>query len=289
MKTWHRILAVTVFAIIGVASVARADNADLKDLLSGKQVPLALKLKDLDGSWRRLRVSPSDAGALPAMYAQLLGGGSAGIYYTKGEVVLLAGETYVIAYQHSIKPADTMELVRSGNPPEPQILTPETLLTLALIQLRTTGSLNDIRPFNLDEEIAEGAGVNNVIAGKRNKAVNVRSVTNLKQIGVGLLMYADDNNNKLPDLSDAQSLKKALWDYIKDEKVFVQPKTGKPYQPNPSLSGKEEKGSNVVDAVVVYEDEPAEDGTRAVLFGDAHVERVTESRWQELKKTSNIP
>ena len=128
----------------------------------------------------------------------------------------------------------------------------------------------------------------NLVEGERDKGVNARSVMYLKQIGVGLLMYADDNNNVLPDLSDAQSLKKAIWDYIKDEKVFVHPKTGKPYQPNSSLSGKDGKGTNIANAVVVYEDEPAEDGTRAVLFGDAHVERVNETRWLELKKTSNI-
>jgi hypothetical protein len=129
----------------------------------------------------------------------------------------------------------------------------------------------------------------NLVEGKRDQSVNAKSVMYLKQIGVGLLMYADDNNDKLPDLSDAQSLKKAIWDYIKDEKVFIQPKTGKPYQPNPSLSGKDGKGTNIANAVLVYEATPAEDGTRAVLFGDAHVERVTETRWLELKKTSHIP
>jgi prepilin-type processing-associated H-X9-DG protein len=39
----------------------------------------------------------------------------------------------------------------------------------------------------------------------------------------------------------------------------------------------------------VYEAEPSSDGTRAVLFGDGHVERVNESKWLELKKSSNIP
>ena len=141
--------------------------------------------------------------------------------------------------------------------------------------------------------IGIAAGLNKLAEGERNKGVNVRSVSNLHQIGIALLMYSDDNNNVLPDLSDAQSLKKATASYlnIRDEKVkvFVHPKTGKPYQPNSSLSGKDGKGTNIANAVVVYEDEPAEDGTRAVLFGDAHVERVTETRWLELKKTSHIP
>jgi hypothetical protein len=175
MKTAHRILAVIMFAIVGIASVARADNADLKDLLSGKQVPLALKLKNLDASWRRVRVSPSDAGAFLGMYAQLLGGAGSGVYYTKGEVVVLAGLTYVIAYQHPIKPVDTTALFRGGTPPEPEPLTPESPLALALIQLHTAGTLGDIRPFNLDQEIAERAGLQKAVEGAHDSSVNATS------------------------------------------------------------------------------------------------------------------
>jgi prepilin-type processing-associated H-X9-DG protein len=290
MKTAHRILAVTMFAIISVASVTRADNADLKDLLSGKQVPLALKLKDLDASWRRVRVTaPSDAGPFLGIYAQLLGGAGGGVYYTKGDVVVLAGLTYVIAYQHPIKPIDTMALMRGGTPPEPEPLMPETPLTLALIQLRTAGTLGDIRPFNLDQEIAEQEGVRSAMAAAQDRMAPVNSVNNLKQIGLGLAMCADDHNGKLPDMSDPQSMKKAITKYITNEKVFVHPKTGKPYQPNPSFSGKLWQGPNADTDVLVYEADPAQDGSRAVLFGDGHVERVNEARWLELKKTSNIP
>ena len=289
MKTAHRILAITVLAIISIAQVARADNADLKELLSGKQVPLTLKLKDLDGSWRRTRVSSSDSSnALLGMYAQLMEGGGS-VYYTKGETVVLDGLTYIIAYQHLTKPVDTMALFRGGSPPEPEPLTAESPLALALIQLRATGTLGDIRPFNLDEEIAEQAGIRQAVEGAQDKNVNLNSVNNLKQIGLGLAMYADDHNGKLPDLSDPQSMKKAITRYIANEKVFLHPKTGKPYQPNPSFSGKEWQGTNTVDNVLAYEAEPGDDGTRAALFGDGHVARVNETRWQELKKTSNIP
>jgi hypothetical protein len=137
--------------------------------------------------------------------------------------------------------------------------------------------------------IGVAVGFNRLIQGQR---VNARSVMNLHQIGLAWMMYADDNNDKLPDLSDAQSMKIAFARYLGKggEKAFVHPKTGKPYQPNSSLTYKERKGFNAPSGLaVVYEDEPARDGTRGVLFGDCHVERVTESRWQELKKTSNIP
>ena len=124
---------------------------------------------------------------------------------------------------------------------------------------------------------------------------NMRSVSNLKMIGLAWSMYADDYNDKLPDLSDAQSMKNALARYLNNntaqaERAFVQPNTGRPYQPNSSLTYKERRGFNAPSNVaVVYEDAPAKDGTRGVLFGDCHVDRVNETRWQALKKTSNIP
>jgi prepilin-type processing-associated H-X9-DG protein len=289
MKTAHRILAVTVLAIISVTSIAHADNANLQELLSGKPVPLALKLKDLDGSWRRTRVSSSDSNALLGMYAELMGGGGGGVYYTKGETVVLDGLTYIIAYQHLLKPVDTVALFRGGQPPELEPLTPESPLALALIQLRTAGTLGDIRPFNLDDEIAEGTNIQKAVQESNSRAANYSSVSNLKQIGLGLAMYADEHNNKLPDMSTPQSLKKALTSFITNEKVFLQSKTGKPYQPNPSFTAQPWQGPNASTDVLVYEADPSEGGNRTVLFGDGHVERVDATRWQELKKTSNIP
>ena len=128
----------------------------------------------------------------------------------------------------------------------------------------------------------------------QGQRVNASSVMNLHQISLGLLMYTDDYNNRFPDLSDPLSLKKAVAIYLnKDasqtERFFVHPKTGKPYEPNSPLSYQERKGPNASAGIaVIYEDEPSGDGTRGVLFGDCHVERVTESRWQDLKKSSHI-
>jgi hypothetical protein len=134
-------------------------------------------------------------------------------------------------------------------------------------------------------------GFNRLADGER---MNRLSMSNLRVIGLGVMMYADDWDSKLPNLSDAQSLKKAVagniaTDKSKAEIYFVHPKTGIPYQPNSSLSYKELRELKAPSEIaVVYEDAPARDGTRGVLFGDCHVERVNESRWQLLKKTSNI-
>jgi hypothetical protein len=143
--------------------------------------------------------------------------------------------------------------------------------------------------------IAVAVGFNKYVERERSLLVNLRSVSNLHQIGLSLLAYPDDNNGKLPDLSDVQSLKKAVAAYISTgksqvEKYFVNPRTGQPYQPNSSLTYKERKGPNAsADIALVYEAEPAQDGTRGVLFADSHADRVTEPRWQDVKKTPISP
>ncbi|HXI84977.1 MAG TPA: hypothetical protein VNL17_12895 [Verrucomicrobiae bacterium] len=125
----------------------------------------------------------------------------------------------------------------------------------------------------------------------REKALDARSVSNLKMIGIALQMYGDDWNDTFPNLSNPDSMRAAITNNLpKSTNPFFDPRTGQPYQPNSSLTYQKRKDPNAsVSMVTVYEPDPTADGSRRVLFADAHVERVSESRWQELKKTSNIP
>lgn len=266
MKTIRRICTVTLLMALTGVSATFGDGVDLKDFLSGKHAPLSLRLKDLDDTWCRFGLgAQSDSGALLMLYARLMGGASgAAAYYTKGETVMIAGETYVLAYRQQAKSVDATALLRSGTPPSPEKLTPDTVLALALIQLRTAGSLTDIRRFNLEQEISDQESVRTVIEDSREKALNANSLNNLRQIGLGLAMYADENKQKLPPMSDPQDLRKALGKYISSEKVYVHPRTGEEYVPNASLSGKDWQGPDADKAVVVYEAKTAEDGTRGV-------------------------
>ena len=114
---------------------------------------------------------------------------------------------------------------------------------------------------------AIGAGVlMPALAKAREKARQVSSMSNLKQIGLGLLMYADDHEGKLPD--DLTSFKP----YRIDSKVIESPRKPKEFT-GPSyiyISG--QTTSMAPDNIVVYEN-PAfcRDGVN-VLFMDGHVE-----------------
>jgi hypothetical protein len=84
------------------------------------------------------------------------------VYFTQGKTVTVNNETYVIAYRvnsqgEEVKLQTMLENVFSMATPDcanlTEKLTPETSLTLSLLNLRTIGSLNNIRPVNREEEL----------------------------------------------------------------------------------------------------------------------------------------
>ena len=286
-------------ALVAVAGAARA--AEFADLISGKVVPLSLTLKELTPEWRRLSLGDAGdgGGGAAGMYAALLGGASAQAYYTKGQTVACGDQTFIVAYKVPAAALDfaaIMQMQRGSKPPEPEPLTPDTTLSLALLHLQTLGTLTGIRPFDLARELADGAqaqershAMAEAMGGGRAKAQSIASMSHLKQLGLGLVMYVQDHRNFLPPLTDAAAVREAIKAYINNDAVFVHPQSKEPYRPNPSLSGKSLAGLDVSKTVVIYEASAAEDGGRAVLFLDGHVEQVSAARWTELQKASGIP
>jgi hypothetical protein len=138
-----RPLFAAVALCLSTATVAQ--TADLQNILSGKETPHSLKLKDLTAEWRHVAISSSDkgsgggdamknlmqlgmmsqmgkpgggndaAGAMAAMsmLGGLFGGGgqeSAPSYYTLGKTTSIAGESFLIAYRLEVKAPNLMEL-----------------------------------------------------------------------------------------------------------------------------------------------------------------------------------
>jgi hypothetical protein len=115
-----------------------------------------------------------DDAASAALGLSLLGGlfGGGGdsekpVYYTKGQTVTVGSETFLLAYRYQ-KPALNLaqlavESDKSGKDPDfsklaaEGKLTPDSSLMLSLINIKSITTLNDIRPFDMDQEIAESA------------------------------------------------------------------------------------------------------------------------------------
>ena len=159
---------------------------------------------------------------------------------------------------------------------------PDTVLTLSLINIRQIAGLDDVRAFT--PQTLEAA------RQQAEAAYQSQSLINLKQLGLELSQYMQDNDERLPPMQSAAATQKAIYPYIKSDAVFVHPRTHQPYQPNSSLSGRTLASfADPATMVVYYEPAPAPDGTRGVVFLDGHAKRIREDQWPALKAASHVP
>lgn len=274
------VAAVMLLAVI-LACGTLCQAAELKALLSGEQYPLALQMKDLDGQWRRLSAGGgAEAGGLSQVYAAMFGGAGA-VYYTKGETVSVGSETYLIAYTRRTRPVDYVTIMQRGPGAMPaEEVTAESSLSLSLLNLRTTGSLVDIRPFDLQQELAAHQEM-------FQETVSHDSLSNLKNLALALQMFLADNDDVMPDMTDTAAVLAELEEYVKNDDVFFHPDTGQPYGVNAALSGNRlVEFEDISSIAVFYETVAAGDGRRGVAFLDGHAARVTEAEWQAIKRKS---
>ncbi|MBI3920510.1 MAG: DUF1559 domain-containing protein, partial [Armatimonadetes bacterium] len=120
-----------------------------------------------------------------------------------------------------------------------------------------------------------------VPAHGREVARHATCQSNLKQIGLGLLMYAQANDGLLPPVDRWQE---AAAEYIKNHQVFVCPEAGSRslphYSMEQSLTGVRVGAlSDPRNAVLVYDGvnglaAAGPEGGVNVLFADGHVKRV---------------
>ncbi len=272
-----------------------------KEVFSGKPFPLNVKLKDIDSDWRVFNaLNAVNNQTLVNLYG--LSGNGIGLNssFTKGEEVTLGSETFIVAYRPRVKLPSMTAISSSAldaHAFDSMKLTDNTVMSLSLINLRTTGAISDIRPFDRNEFLAqnEEASPNGVktapleSGSPSDSASTVVSLNNLRQLGQAVSMYAQDYDEVLPSMKSASKFKEVVLPYVKNEKVFINPMTRTPYAMNEILS--QHKLAHILkpaEMAVIYEAELAPDGTRGVCFLDGHVSRVDDAEWTLIKKRSKI-
>jgi hypothetical protein len=115
-----------------------AAEPSLANVLSGNSVPTSIELKKLTPEWRAMSTNGQfEFGNFQAFISVFGGGTFATTYYTKGQTVSIGSETYIVAYS-------LLSLTEK--------VAPETLLNLSLLNLKTIGTMSNIRAF---ETVAE--------------------------------------------------------------------------------------------------------------------------------------
>ena len=122
-----------------------------------------------------------------------------------------------------------------------------------------------------------------------SKAHLTASLSNLRRIGIGIQMYAQDYEEHFPPMEDSVQLEKLLRPYSKDVPWKFPPYNNVRYASNPSLSRKlQEKLENPAEVVMLYEP-VVRRGFRLVAYADGHVKMIREEHWAELSQKSGIP
>ena len=115
-----------------------AADPSFADILKGTSIPTSIKLRDLTPEWRAMSTNGLfEIGNFQAFVGLFGGGAFANNYYTKGQTVNIGSETYIVAYS-------LLSLAEKVSPDLP--------LNLSLLNLKTIGSMSNIRTF---EAIAE--------------------------------------------------------------------------------------------------------------------------------------
>jgi hypothetical protein len=124
--------------VVSVTPQLLAAEPSFAGILNGNSVPTTIKLKDLTPEWRAMSTHGQvEIGNFQA-FVSLFGNGSfASNYYTKGQTVTVGSETYIVAYS-------LLSLAEK--------ISPELQLNLSLLNLKTIGSMSNIRLFEMVAE-----------------------------------------------------------------------------------------------------------------------------------------
>lgn len=311
MNTKQRIVATVLTALIATSAV-RADggsgnmpyqgftpqssapafspsDATWKNVMSGSVVPLTIKARDLDASWRSFTVSEGNDLKSVMLGAYGLSGSNA--LYSRGDEISVAGETYLVAYRLKTPPMNMAAMNTASNVGmmmRDMTLKPDSTLQLSLLNVRMTSAFNEMQTFD-PAVFNANSPMNTVFGEARKNALNASSSSNLKQLVLGVMQYIQDNDENFPLMQSMYQLKKAVYPYIKSEQVFKQPSNDKFYVPNSALSKKSLASlMSPSTFAAIYEADFGSDGKRAVAFADGHVKRVTPAEWAQIKKDSGI-
>ena len=140
-------------------------------------------------------------------------------------------------------------------------------LSHAIVPMADTGSLAKLAyalPLSQIDEVTENVR-------------NSHTLSNLKHLYTAIQWYTYCQKGGLLPFTDAASFQSILSGYVRSQELFVDARTGQPFEPNTTLAGKKlGEIENPHETILLYEATPASDGARCVLMLDGQVKRLSE-------------
>ncbi len=266
------------------------------EMLAGKVVPLSLRLQDMTTGWSTFTSSSCSSPQMTVLIANINDPGQIlpsiiTTCYTRGETIELGGVAFLVIYKRSDATSRTLLLRAQQEQVDPLpllVVTPETEVTLQLLDVRTIGDVSNIRLFTPQQIPQENARLEQA----RMQAKQQESLDELRQLISELQDDLQENNGKLPTFENLarpqqanSALDAELNDLVEVQVMPFQLGADSPYRYNLALSGKHATDfPHPSETIVAYEAKPWPDGKRGVAFLDGHAELVSEAEWTKLKE-----
>lgn len=319
-------LLVPLLGLALLAQHSTAQTAtDFKTLLTGTGLPSSMKIADIPDSYKaaRLKVSGNSAsgGGLGDMMSMMMLGmmssfaslgstsshdqpppflGLLDVSWTEGTVVTVSGGDFLITYSMEIDMAEMAATQGKAGPPP-----------LKLKLIRTT-AINSFQPIpeltrqayqKAMDGMGKGGGdavlateiMDNAPTGAPTAAsysdqdmarLKSETLSNLKQVAVGMMMYASDYDDVLPYVQGSTAAHYVTQPYIKNREVSFSKNPNGPerFHFNINLGGVKLGDVESPAETPLFVDPKAwPGGTRLVAFVDGHVKSISAESWPEVE------
>jgi len=297
-------------ATIAPTSAAFAQGLSISDVVNGK-FPVKMAISDMPDTFRAAKIISS--GPVPdpmtsLMPLMMLNSGGAGVpsfelikilddSWTDGSVVTMEGQRFLVTYRLDGSLIDIMRqnAVHSGAAGGPPPVPVSQSLKLLLVKVDGIQSISPdpditkqkllefVAPVTAPAEQAEHA----TTAPASPAASQAETVSNLKQVALGTIMYTSDYDDVYPWAQSTKAVKYVTAPYLKNDAIWAtfNPNGGEILF-NMALGGASCTSlENPAQTVLFYESKTWPNGTRVVAYADGHVKVEDAQQWARVSKT----
>ena len=281
-----------------------AQGLTFQDVMKGEKIPLKMKIADIPDDYKPVRVKSGSSGmsmfdmmggSMMAMFSMMGGSGvsdQAGamqfmgvldLSWTNGSTVTVNGQEYLVTYKAELTPAD----YAAKAPPSVKEL---KLFLLKGDMITSLSPEADITKQMFMDIMAKGGGgmgaaVTPADSPPSGTPEQQETLSNAKQLGLGMIMYASDWDDLMPYVQDTNAAYVVTHPYLKNRDIV---KTKNPaggfLRFNMSLAGVDHKAiPEPANTPLYYDSEAWPDGSRIVVFADGSARALTPAQWQAIQ------
>jgi len=278
-----RIAAVLVLCFPYVMSLAQG----LAGLLGAPGVPETLSVSEIPADFRAVDIHSSASDFSQAMEMSMYSLGSLGAKdsfdfyqyvqtsWTAGKTISTDAGVYLVTYRLGFSPpADPGSPPRLGDTLRLSLVRKDSIIEIS--------PRSDLTVARLKELLAPQAQ-----GGRESAPAKTEALSNVKQLALGMIMYAGDYDDNLPYVQDSKSAFAVTMPYLKNESLTksLNP-AGSRILMNMAVAGVEMTSVQApAETILLYDEKPWPDGRHLVAFMDGHAKFVEADEWTTVERT----